>query len=239
MPSTRAGSADLKTDDAATDSPYGLRPDRVRDVGQPSRKTWRTRLGQTWLKTWLKTCSQIRSPCLVPNYPTPPITVDTDLVGDEAVVSEDLATLRSYELDALSAILPPDRRDRLAEILTDDDVATLKHLAKQGMGRNSLRALASDLNYLETWAQAALGHPLPWPAPEALVLKFVAHHLYDARAKEADPSHGMPANVEQMLKADGCLRTDGPHAPATVRRRLALWSTLHRWRGMARGSSRR
>jgi hypothetical protein len=42
-----------------------------------------------------------------------------------------------------------DRRDRLAEILTDDDVATLKHLAKEGMGENSLRALASDLAYLE------------------------------------------------------------------------------------------
>ena len=150
----------------------------------------------------------------------------------ECVVSEDQATLRSYELDALSSILPPDRRDRLAEILTDDDVATLKHLAKEGMGRNTLRALSSDLNYLECWALAALGHPLPWPAPEALVLKFVAHHLYDARAKDTDRTHGMPEQVERLLKAEGCLRTQGPHAPATVRRRLALWSTLHRWRGI-------
>ena len=148
------------------------------------------------------------------------------------MVSEDLATLRSYELDALSSILPPDRRDRLAEILTDDDVATLKHLAKEGIGRNTLRALASDLNYLETWALAALGHALPWPAPEALVLKFVAHHLYDARAKETDATHGMPADVARLLAAEKCLRTQGPHAPATVRRRLALWSTLHRWRGI-------
>jgi hypothetical protein len=29
-----------------------------------------------------------------------------------------------------------DRRDRLAE-LTDDDVETLKHLAREGMGKNS------------------------------------------------------------------------------------------------------
>jgi hypothetical protein len=41
-----------------------------------------------------------------------------------------------------------DRRDRIAELLTDDDVETLKHLAREGMGENSLRALASDLAYL-------------------------------------------------------------------------------------------
>ena len=86
-----------------------------------------------------------------------------------------------------------DRRDRLAQILTDDDVATLKHLAREGMGENSLRALASDLAYLEAWAQAATGSPLPWPAPEALALKFVAHHLWDPAKRETDPAHGMPA----------------------------------------------
>lgn len=44
-------------------------------------------------------------------------------------------------------------------------------------GENTLRALASDLAYLEGWAQAATGAPLPWPAPESLALKYVAHHL--------------------------------------------------------------
>ena len=57
----------------------------------------------------------------------------------------DPETRRALQLDALAAILPIDRRDRLAQILTDDDVATLKHLAREGMGENSLRALASDL----------------------------------------------------------------------------------------------
>jgi hypothetical protein len=42
-----------------------------------------------------------------------------------------------------------DRRDRLAELPADDHVETLKHLAREGMGENSLRALASDLAYLE------------------------------------------------------------------------------------------
>jgi hypothetical protein len=63
----------------------------------------------------------------------------------------DLETRRALQLDALAAILPMDRRDRLAELLTDDDVETLKHLAREGMGENSLRALASDLGYLEAW----------------------------------------------------------------------------------------
>lgn len=138
---------------------------------------------------------------------------------------------RSTELDALAAILPFDRRDQLAALLTDDDVATLKHLAKEGMGANTLRALSSDLAYLETWCELATGTPLPWPAPESLLLKFVAHHLYDPVERESDPNHGMPDDVVTGLRLKGLLRSDGPHAPATVRRRLTSWSILTRWRG--------
>ena len=149
-----------------------------------------------------------------------------------ATLLADPESRRALQLDALAAILPMDRRDQLAKILTDDDVATLKHLAKEGMGENSLRALASDLAYLEAWALAATGGPLPWPAPEGLALKFVAHHLWDPVQREADFAHGMPAEIAATLTAAGVLRLDGPHAPATVRRRLASWSTLHRWRGI-------
>jgi integrase len=144
----------------------------------------------------------------------------------------DPETRRALELDALAAILPIDRRGRLAELLTDGDVETLKHLAREGVGENTLRALASDLAYLEAWAIAATGVPLPWPAAEALALKFVAHHLWDPAKRETDDRHGMPADVDDALRADGLLRTEGPHAPDTVRRRLASWSTLHRWRGL-------
>ena len=119
-------------------------------------------------------------------------------------LSRDPLTRRALELDALAAILPMDRRDRLAEILTDDDVATLKHLAKEGMGENSLRALASDLAYLEAWALAATGTPLPWPAPEALALKFVAHHLWDPARRDTDPSHGMPDRSPRCCAPRGC-----------------------------------
>lgn len=139
---------------------------------------------------------------------------------------------RAEELDALDAILPFDRRDQLAALLTDDDVATLKHLAGQGMGENTLRALASDLGYLEAWCQLATGSPLPWPAPEALLLKFVAHHLWDPIKRAEDPAHGMPADVEAGLRAARLLRSSGPHAPGTVRRRLTTWSILTRWRGL-------
>ena len=139
---------------------------------------------------------------------------------------------RAEALDALAAILPADRCDKLAAVLTDDDVATLRHLAKRGMGDNTLRALASDLAYLECWCRVSTGDPLPWPAPESLLLKFVAHHLWDPAERAVDPSHGMPEEVASELRIAGVLRSDGPHAPATVQRRLASWSTLHRWKGL-------
>jgi hypothetical protein len=153
----------------------------------------------------------------------------TDIVS---AFLHDPRTRRALELDTLAAILPIDRRDGLAELLTDDDVEILKHLAREGMGENTLRALASDLAYLEAWALAATGAPLAWPAAEALALKFVAHHLLDPGKREADDRHGMPADVGDALRANGLLRTKGPHAPDTVRRRLANWSTMHRWRGL-------
>ena len=105
-----------------------------------------------------------------------------------------------------------DRRDWLAQLLTDDDVETLKHLAREGMGENGLRALASDLVYLPTWADAATGPPLSWPATEALALKFVAHHLRDPSKRMSDPRHGMPADVARKPAGERLLRYDGPHA---------------------------
>jgi integrase len=138
---------------------------------------------------------------------------------------------RAEELDTIAAVLPMGRRDELAELLTDQDIETLRHLVNQGMGDNTLRALTSDLAYLEAWGLAATGNSLPWPAPEALLLKFVAHHLWDPKRREADPDHGMPANIDENLRSQGFLKTVGPHAPGTVRRRLANWSTLSKWRG--------
>ncbi len=139
---------------------------------------------------------------------------------------------RAEELDTIASVLPLERRDELAELLTDDDIETLRHLVNQGMGDNTLRALTSDLAYLEAWGLAATGQSLPWPAPEALLLKFVAHHLWDPEKRASDHNHGMPDDVDKNLRRQGFLKSVGPHAPSTVRRRLANWSTLTRWRGL-------
>ena len=145
----------------------------------------------------------------------------------------DAVDRRSQELDTIAAVLPMERRDELAELLTDQDVETLRHLVNEGMGANTLRALTSDLAYLQAWSLAATKRSLPWPAPEALLLKFVAHHLWDPAKRENDPEHGMPAEVDRNLRGQGFLKVTGPHAPDTVRRRLATWSTLTKWRGLS------
>jgi hypothetical protein len=66
---------------------------------------------------------------------------------------------RALALDALSAVLPLMSRDRLAELLSEGEVEveTLRHLAREGMGANTIRAIASDLAYLEAWSLAASG----------------------------------------------------------------------------------
>ncbi len=135
-------------------------------------------------------------------------------------------------IDMLAGVLPMAARDRLADSLDAAEIDTLAHLAKAGTGANSLRALASDLAYIEAWSRAATGAPLAWPASVTSVLRFVAHHLWDEAERAKNPDHGMPESVAGALRAEGRLRSFGPHAPATVRRRLALWATLHRWRGV-------
>lgn len=143
------------------------------------------------------------------------------------------ALRRAETLDALHDIFPFDRRDQLATLLTDEDVATLKHLIDTGVGANSMRALASDLGYLQAWSLAATGMPLPWPAPEHLLLTFVAHHIWDPAERLTDPEHGMPAEIMGTLLDKRLLRAPGPHSRATVRRRLMSWATLTKSRGLA------
>ena len=47
---------------------------------------------------------------------------------------------RAETIDTIAAVLPMNRRDVLADILTDDDVETLRHLVNEGVGENTLRA---------------------------------------------------------------------------------------------------
>ena len=128
--------------------------------------------------------------------PSPPVPVDPE-------------TRRAHQLDALAAVLPMDRRDRLAQLLTDDDVETLKHLARSGMGENTLRALASDLAYLEAWAVRAdrRSPALAGGRGDPLEVRLAK--------REAHRKHGMPQNVVESFREDGLLRSEGPYAPAT------------------------
>ncbi len=77
-------------------------------------------------------------------------------------ISQSAIEQRAETLDTIAAVLPMNRRDMLAGILTDQDVETLRHLVNEGMGENTLRALTSDLAYLEAWSMAATGSP---PSP--------------------------------------------------------------------------
>src|SRR5262245_21627172 len=91
----------------------------------------------------------------------------------------------------LGALVNFERQELLDTLLTDDDLATLRHLLRKGTPFNTLRALTSDLTYLEAWCQAATGVALPWPAPETLALKFIAQHLFDPAERARVSSHGM------------------------------------------------
>lgn len=46
---------------------------------------------------------------------------------------------RAETLDTIAAVLPMNRRDMLAGILTDEDVETLRHLVNEGMGEHAPR----------------------------------------------------------------------------------------------------
>ena len=75
------------------------------------------------------------------------------------------------DLSGLEGLLPYARQDELSGLLSGNDIATLRHLVESGMGANTLRALASDLAYLERWCQAAYGRTValaskPRPDPE-------------------------------------------------------------------------
>lgn len=145
----------------------------------------------------------------------------------------------------LTALVPLGTAERLASVLTEDDVGTLRTLVRKATPENTVRALASDLGYLEAWHRVAhawqdakageggawSGAPLPWPASDDLALRFVAHHLFLAEERAKDASHGMPAAVEAQLREAGVLRGALPHAPSTVARRLSSWRKLHVARG--------
>lgn len=103
------------------------------------------------------------------------------------------------------------------------DRRALAGLARDGTPRNTRRALARDMAYVAAWCAAATGGPLPWPAPAALMVKFVVQHVREG---------AMPPEAEAVLAEAGFKRNPGPHAQATVERRVSSWRRLHRLRGL-------
>lgn len=116
--------------------------------------------------------------------------------------------------------------------LNKADADTLKHLMSKGVGPNTLRALRSDFAYLEAWHGVVFGTALQWPPNESTVLTFIAHHLWDPDEKARNPDHGMPDDIQDILINAGALRSRGPHAPSTVRRRLSSWRSLCAWQNV-------
>ena len=134
--------------------------------------------------------------------------------------------------DALTQILPADSAERLADHLTPADVATLRDLVRASVPANTLRAVASDLAYLEAWHVASTGFYLNWPPSDAAALSFIAHHLFrPAERVVRGEGYGMPVDTEAELRAAGVLRGALPHAPATVSRRLSSWRRVAQARG--------
>lgn len=130
-------------------------------------------------------------------------------------------------VDDLLFFLPLRTAESLSTFLTQEDAATLRHLHRKSIPDNTLRAIASDLGYLEAWHLAATGTHLSWPASEDVVLKFLAHHLFDPAEQKMNEIHGMPGEVQLKLEQIGKLQTRVPHAPSTVLRRLSHWKKLH------------
>ena len=57
----------------------------------------------------------------------------------------------------LVAFLPVVTAETLSRVLTHDDVETLRDLVRASVSENTIRAVASDLGYLEAWSRAATG----------------------------------------------------------------------------------
>lgn len=88
---------------------------------------------------------------------------------------------------------------------------------------NTTKAYASDLNYIQQWAQLTFGN-FSFPMTEDVILLFITDHL-----------QGMEAIKEKRLMSpllrNGYKAKSGVHSLATVRRRLYALTVYHKERG--------
>ncbi len=107
-------------------------------------------------------------------------------------------------------MLPYHRRDALSELLTDADAPPLRHLAEQGMGANTLRAIASDPRL-----PRALGARRHRRRPALAGISGARGQVRrpspvgPCQARER-PRARMPGEVAASLKRQGALKAEGP-----------------------------
>lgn len=104
----------------------------------------------------------------------------------------------------------------------------LADLLVRGANPHTLRGYETDLRYLRAWKRLSFGEDLAFPEAEAVALRFLLDHATDLAAlARADP----PRQVAEALIAAGLRRSLAAPAPGSLGRRIANWSTFHRWRG--------
>lgn len=123
------------------------------------------------------------------------------------------------EGESVSAELPGGRE---ADRLTDRERETLTGLVREGVPANTRKALATSLRYLAAWSELAGEGSLAWPAPPALIHRFLAHHL---------GPEGVPEEIHDGLVRLGLARVRRP-SRATIEQRLAMWAMAHRLRSL-------
>lgn len=97
----------------------------------------------------------------------------------------------------------------------------IDRIIKAGTAENTHRAHDGDMKYFWAWARVVLDLGPGYPIPADAVIRFITDHLYGL-----DPEH------DKILVTAGIKRRRGPHAVATVERRLASLSYAHQSRGI-------
>jgi integrase len=94
-------------------------------------------------------------------------------------------------------------------------------IIEAGTADNTHRAHAGDIRYFWAWARAALNLEPAYPIDADVVIRFITDHL-----------DGLDPEVDRVLVESRIKRRRGPHAVATVERRLASLSYAHQSRGI-------
>ena len=134
----------------------------------------------------------------------------------KALAGADLEARRALGLDA---ILPVDRRDQLAQLLTDDEVVSLKHLARQASAR------IRSGRWPRIWP---ISKPGPRPRPPApCPSRPEGPGANIRRPSSVGPRSGAKATPPMACRPSSCRR------PACPLNRQRAPRPLHRRRGVA------